>query len=73
MWDNYHFQLGANFKRRKFNLRAGVQLSYGHTDRYAQPANFDTPTEDNLLIGETLNVPAKRFGAGLLLSYIHNF
>lgn len=73
LWDNYHFQFGANFKRRKFNLRAGMQLSYGRTKNYSQPANFDTPTESNLLLGETGQVPAKHFGAALLLSYIHNF
>jgi hypothetical protein len=73
LWNNYHFQFGANFKRRKFNLRAGLQLSYGRTSNYEQQANFDTLTEDNLLIGQTVPVPANRFGASLLLSYIHNF
>jgi hypothetical protein len=73
LWDIYHAQLGGNFKRRKFNLRAGLLLSYGKLKNYTQPVNFDTASDKNQLIGESLTVPAKYFSAGLLLSYIHNF
>lgn len=73
LWDNYHAQFGGNFKRRKLNLRAGVQVSYGSSSNYTQPANFDTPTELNLLVGEPRVVSAKHFAAALILSYIHNF
>ncbi|QNK64214.1 hypothetical protein H7F33_06930 [Pedobacter sp. PAMC26386] len=73
LWDNYHVQIGGNFKRRKFNLRAGLLLSYGRNNNYPQPVNFDNATDKNQLTGETLTVPAKYFSTGLLLSYIHNF
>ncbi|MBB6270940.1 hypothetical protein HDF26_001367 [Pedobacter cryoconitis] len=73
LWDNYHAQLGGNFKRRKFNLRAGLLLSFGYRNNYPQPVNFDTASDKNQLIGDSLTVPAKYFSAGLLLSYIHNF
>ena len=71
-WNNYHAQLGGNFKRRKFNLRAGLLLSYGKTATYQQPVNFDNPTESNMLLGEAKPVKASFFSTGLLLAYIHN-
>jgi hypothetical protein len=73
LWDIYHAQIGGNFKRRKFNLRAGLLLSYGQTNSYSQPVNFDTASDKNQLTGPSLAVPAKYFSAGLLLAYIHNF
>ena len=73
LWDIYHAQIGGNFKRRKFNLRAGLLLSYGRANDYSQPVNFDNASDKNQLVGESLTVPAKYFSAGLLLSYIHNF
>lgn len=72
-WDNFHAQLGGNFKRRKFNLRAGLLLSYGRTSKYEQPVNFDNPKDADLLIGVAHNVKGTFFSTGLLLSYIHNF
>ncbi|KIO75276.1 hypothetical protein TH53_21480 [Pedobacter lusitanus] len=73
LWDNYHAQIGGNFKRRKFNLRAGLLLSYGRTGSFSQQVNFDGASDKNQLIGESLQVPAKYISTGLLLSYIHNF
>ncbi len=71
-WDLYHCQLGANIKRRKANLHAGVVLTYGAGSNYYQPVNFDNPNESNILRGEILAVKGSFFSAGLLLSYIHN-
>ncbi|HWK06448.1 MAG TPA: hypothetical protein VNS58_22595 [Puia sp.] len=71
-WNNWHLQLGANFKKRKFNLRPGLLLSYGTTSKYMQPVNFDNPSEVNTLLGDPHPVRASRFSAGLMLSYIHN-
>ena len=68
----YHCQLGANLKRRKFNFRAGLLLSYGTTNYYKQDINFDNPNEDNLLTGYPADTHTSHFSAGLLLTYIHN-
>ncbi|SDT67747.1 hypothetical protein SAMN05216490_4827 [Mucilaginibacter mallensis] len=68
----YHCQIGANIKKRKFNFRAGLLLSYGTTDKYMQTVNFSNPNEGNTLLGDPGNTKASYFGAGLLLSYIHN-
>ncbi len=71
-WNLYHAQLGANFKKRKFNLRSGLLISYGSTSQYRQGINFDNPNESNLLIGDIGNTKATRFSAGLMIAYIHN-
>lgn len=71
-WDIYHMQLGTNFKKRRFNLRAGVLLSYGRKSRVEQMVNFDNPSEDSLE-GTLKSISATRFAAGLMLAYIHNF
>lgn len=71
-WNNYHAQLGGNFKRRKFNLRAGLLLTYGSSSKYRQAVNFDNPNEDNLMLGELKTVKGSFFSTGLLLSYVHN-
>lgn len=71
-WNQYHAQIGVNIKRRKFNLRAGLLLTYGTTSKYDQPVNFDDPHESNLLIGDTHETTAHNYSAGLLLSYLHN-
>lgn len=73
-WNDYHFQVGANVGRRKFNLRAGLLVTYGSTNKFMQTVNYDTPHENNLLIGDgTLhNTKATHFVTGLMLSYVHN-
>lgn len=71
--DIYHAQLGANIKRKRFNLRSGVILSYGKTKDYRQKADFDHPSENNLLMGEPGTTTARSFSAGCIVSYIHNF
>ncbi len=71
-WNTWHLQLGANFKKRKFNLRPGLLLSYGATSSYMQPINFDDPNEANFLTGTPHATKAHRFSAGLMFSYIHN-
>lgn len=71
-WDLYHMQLGANFKKRKFNLRVGLLLDYGHTNQYPQVVNYDNPREDNFLLGDVHRTKASRLGAGLMFAYIHN-
>lgn len=68
----YHCQIGANIKKRKFNFRAGLLLSYGKANNYLQSVNFSNPSDSNLLLGDPTNARASYFGAGLLLSYIHN-
>ena len=72
-WNQYHCQLGANFKKRKFNLRAGLLFTYGFTNNTSQSVNFDNPNEGNLLLGDVGPTKANHFTAGLSLSYIHNF
>lgn len=72
-WNLYHMQLGANFKKRKFNLRGGFLFTYGNTKKYRQEVNFDNPNEGNLLVGDAGYTKATRFSTGLMLSYIHNF
>ncbi|MDQ0106501.1 long-subunit fatty acid transport protein [Chitinophaga terrae (ex Kim and Jung 2007)] len=72
-WDVYHAQLGGNFRRKKFNLRAGLLLSYGRTTNYKQPVNFENPKDSDQLLGISHDVKGTFFSTGLLLSYIHNF
>ncbi|MEZ2335004.1 hypothetical protein [Mucilaginibacter sp. RCC_168] len=68
----YHCQLGANLKKRKFNFRTGLLLSYGTTNKYMQYINFDNPSESNVLAGQPINTSASHFSVGVMLSYIHN-
>jgi len=68
----YHCQIGANLKKRKFNFRTGLLLSYGTTNKYMQYVNFDNPSESNVLAGEPINTSASHFSVGIMLSYIHN-
>ncbi len=71
-WNLWHLQLGANFKRRKFNLRPGLLLTYGHTNNYIQPINFDNPNEQNVLMGNAGLTSASHLSVGLMFSYIYN-
>jgi hypothetical protein len=71
-WNTYHGQFGVNVRRRKGNLHAGLLLSFGATNNFVQPLNFDTPNEDNQLQGNVRTTTAKYFSAGLLLGYIFN-
>ncbi len=71
-WNLYHAQIGANFKKRKFNLRSGLLVSYGSTKNYDQGINYDNPNEGNLLIGDIGKTKATRFSVGLMIAYIHN-
>ena len=71
-WSDYHFQIGANVARRKFNLRGGLLLTYGSTNKYMQYVNFDNANESNLLSGVPHMTKATHFVAGLMLSYVHN-
>ena len=72
IWDMYHMQIGANFKKRKFNLRAGMSLSYGSSGKYMQDVNFDNPNENNYLGGDPHATRATEVSAGLMFAYIHN-
>lgn len=72
-WNNWHLQLGGNFRQRKFNLRAGLLFSYGHTNNYRQKMSFDNPSESNLLQGDVTYTSAGRFAVGVLLTYVYNF
>ncbi len=69
----YHAQIGANVKRTRFNLRTGLLLSYGKTNHYRQKADFDHPSEDNLLMGDPSATSARLLSVGMVFSYIHNF
>ncbi|MRG45563.1 hypothetical protein GFS24_10580 [Chitinophaga sp. SYP-B3965] len=71
-WNNFHCQLGANLRRKKYNLRAGFLLAYGQTDKYLQAVNFDQPNDDNYLLGDAVNTKANHFLAGFMLAFIHN-
>ena len=72
-YDLYHIQGGANIKKRKFNLKAGILLTYGTNRSHEQLVNFDNPSEANFLEGTKQNVRASRFSAGFMLAYVHNF
>jgi len=72
-WDNFHWQMGANVKRSKFNMRAGLLFCYGVKSGFPQFVNLDNPNEGNFLAGDVGKVKATHFTAGFLLSYIHNF
>ncbi|WP_439506737.1 hypothetical protein [Sediminibacterium sp.] len=72
-YDLYHLQAGANIKKRKFNLKAGILLSYGRNKSLEQLVNFDDPNEMNFLEGNKDNTPASKFSAGFMLAYVHNF
>ncbi|NCD68440.1 hypothetical protein [Mucilaginibacter agri] len=71
-FNNYHGQIGANIKKRKFNLRTGLLLTYGHTNNYPQPINFSNPNENNYLTGNTTLTAQSFFGVGLMFAYIYN-
>ncbi|HLK30375.1 MAG TPA: hypothetical protein VKT28_17465 [Puia sp.] len=71
-WNDYHFQIGANITKRKFNLRGGLLFTYGTTNKYMQYVNFDNPSELNVLSGVPHTTKASHFIAGFMLSYIHN-
>ncbi|MFT3826482.1 MAG: hypothetical protein QM731_21355 [Chitinophagaceae bacterium] len=72
-WSNYHLQAGGNIKKRKFNMRVGLLLSYGRTSHYQQEISFNDPKDTNLLLGSVGETDAYRFSAGITFSYIHNF
>ncbi|WP_153798728.1 hypothetical protein [Foetidibacter luteolus] len=71
-WNIYHMQLGVNVKKRKFNLRTGLLLSYGVTSKHYQQVNFDNPDESNFLLGVTGQTKARHYTLGVMFSYIHN-
>lgn len=71
-WNTYHSQLGVNVRRRKGNLHAGLLLSYGSTNDFIQPVNFDTPNENNQMQGDLRTTTARYFSTGVLLAYILN-
>jgi hypothetical protein len=71
-WDQYHAQIGANLKKRKFNLRVGMLLTYGSTKKHQQFLDFETASDENLLIGEPGLVKARHFAAGIIFSYVRN-
>jgi len=71
-WNNFSTQIGINVKRRKFNLRTGLLLTYASTNKYPQLVDFGNPNEDNLLAGQPGLTRATHFSVGWLFSYIHN-
>ncbi len=72
IWNLYHLQAGLNIKKRKFNLRAGALLHYGSSGNYLQVVNFDSPPDDNFLLGDVSRVAVKKYSASLVLAYVHN-
>jgi hypothetical protein len=72
IWDMYHLQAGINVKKRKFNLKTGILLSYGSSGQYVQDVNFDNPSESNFLAGDVHTTRATRLSAGLMFAYIYN-
>lgn len=71
-WNNYHFQIGANVAKKRFNLRSGILFTYGSTRRYMQDVNYENPDDVSLLIGTQKLSKASNFSIGLMVSYIHN-
>ncbi|WP_295128902.1 hypothetical protein [uncultured Chitinophaga sp.] len=72
-WNNFHFQLGANKRTRRANIKAGLVLTYGQKNNFRQDINFSNPSESNQLLGDVQNVAqARHITAGFLLCYVHN-
>ncbi len=71
-WNLYHADFGLNVKKRKFNLRATLLLTYGTTKSYRQFTDFGHPLDTNFLDGEPGFTSARNLSAGVLFSYIHN-
>jgi hypothetical protein len=69
----YHLQIGSNLKKRKFNLRTGLLLDYGHTSKFEQPVSMTSATDSNQLAGITQNTSAGFFSIGIMFAYMHNF
>ncbi|GAO41693.1 hypothetical protein [Flavihumibacter petaseus] len=69
----YHAQIGANLLKKKFNLRAGLLLSYGKSNDYQQVVNFDDPKDSNVLLGTPGKTSATTFTVAALVSYLYNF
>jgi hypothetical protein len=72
-WNNLHWQVGANLRRPKYNLRAGVLFAYGRTEKFPQPVNLDDPKDSNGLLGTTGDTKATHFSAGVIFTFMHNF
>ena len=72
VWNNYYMQLGANFKKRRFNFRTGLLPGYGSTNKYGQTVNYDHPDESNFLLGSPTLTSARHFSVGVLFAYIHH-
>jgi hypothetical protein len=68
----YHWQIGGNLKKRKFNLRTGLLFSYGKTDKYPQAVNMSNPSEANFLMGDVHDTRASNLVIGFMFGYIHN-
>ena len=71
-YDIYHLQIGGNIKRRKFNLRAGLLLDYGHTSDFLPSVDMTSANEKNLLIGDARPVRATFYSVAFMFAYIHN-
>ena len=64
--------MGANVKKRKFNLRPGLLLSMEPRINICSPIILITrPKAMHWLVTRTL-VRANHFSVGLMFSYIHN-
>ncbi len=72
-WHTYNCQVGGSFRRQRMHMRVGLLLSYGQSNQYLQPVNFDRPNERNLMLGDIIRTKGQLLLLGLMLSYIHNF
>lgn len=43
----YRWQIGTNYRRRKFNPRSGLLFTVGSVNRYTQMADFTAATKKN--------------------------
>jgi hypothetical protein len=71
-WNQYHLQVSANLKKRKFNLRTGLILTYGSANNFEQAVSYDNAHEQNLILGLPHKTKANHILVGLMLSFVHN-
>lgn len=77
-WDLFHFATGIAFTTRnddnlpKHEFMVGLQFTIGN-GKGVQPVNFDSPSEQNLLLGESRGKPITYFAIGLIVGYTYYF
>jgi len=77
-WDLFHFATGIAYTTRnddnvpKHEFMIGLQYTVGSGKGY-QPANFDNPSEQNLLLGRSESKSISYTAIGLIVGYTYYF